>query len=385
MELVAVRNELIAEKLKTSEMRRTLNIINMQVTSFFSQYIKSIEQCVARTDIDISVPQNEAETPGTSTSQSALIFRPNAIQRAIDPEIPNVLHTIMEESLVEDSFDRRASIPTSTPFARETMIREEDEEASTPRMSHLAHSMVLPSPSPVRFVTSRTKRDYTFSTHASMPSPSQSSTLVSPTSNDNSSQHPETDDMSSEGEATETTTEEISKQPNPRRQNISVGLDSSEDEETVNAANDEETLNVAKESFKSPESMFNMSVSKIPLKEALINVTKLDTTPKTVNRYLNAFSKERNETEENENDPSGTIEPSDQENMIADQENTMADESTALATSTISLPTSSKSSTVLKRKSSTDVARRSTGRPKRKAKLCVSLAEKPLKSKLRRS
>lgn len=47
-ELTSVRQELLKEKLKTSELRRALMQMNGQVTSFFTGYMNNLQTCIER-------------------------------------------------------------------------------------------------------------------------------------------------------------------------------------------------------------------------------------------------------------------------------------------------------------------------------------------------
>lgn len=47
-ELVATRNELMSEKLKSSELRRAIMVMNGQCINFFNGYMKNLQDCIER-------------------------------------------------------------------------------------------------------------------------------------------------------------------------------------------------------------------------------------------------------------------------------------------------------------------------------------------------
>lgn len=47
-ELIVTRNELMNEKLKSSELRRALLVMNGQYMNFFNGYMKNLQDCIER-------------------------------------------------------------------------------------------------------------------------------------------------------------------------------------------------------------------------------------------------------------------------------------------------------------------------------------------------
>lgn len=128
-ELLKTRNELMLEKLKSSELRRTLLMINGQMSQFLNGYITSMQSCIDTTDLEVTLPcqlSNEKspqliERNGVE-NQSAMSFRPASKtqeQVPFDTSRVNLLHTICEENSEENVLSRFSvndPVVASTPF-----------------------------------------------------------------------------------------------------------------------------------------------------------------------------------------------------------------------------------------------------------------------------
>lgn len=119
-ELNLTRNDLISEKMESTELRRTLLTMNGHFTAFFNNYISNLENCKNRTNLDVTVPglnKENLQPFHASTSSGVFQYRPvnkSHFSVPIDPDRPNVLHTICEE----ESFSADPSGPkiSSTPL-----------------------------------------------------------------------------------------------------------------------------------------------------------------------------------------------------------------------------------------------------------------------------
>lgn len=352
-----------------------------------------------RTDLNISLPLslNQDQTfAASSSTQNPIVFRP-PVQPILNSS--NLLNTILEESLAEN-----VSVSPSPPMVFSTPVVQNEYEAETRRVGN----ELMTSQSPLQSPPRRSKR---FSSKTSSPS---SVRLSAPARRPKRSV---LDDTSSDDEP-------ISPEKNSfvsrRRKKVSVDLTEDEDnEETSNVsqseafnttvqthvdthdvsnevpsdahdasyathsnAHDASILSREKDHVTSEIPITEVSISQNPLRTVLVNVTKLITTPNTTNRYKKIFHAKTPEEI--------LIESDDDERENRAGNDSFASNSSQATTTSCSTATSYTSSTVLrasrKIKATSDVPRRSTGRPKRKARpLVASLAEKKLNRKMRRS
>lgn len=349
-ELIRTRNELMAEKLKSSELRRALHIMNSQCTDFLNAYMMNLQKCIERTDLEITMPgatqTNHIISDGAGCSsdvnQGAIQFRPIRVHQ---PNETNILNTIHEETGIETRFDVNGSMVSSTPLTQAVLrdtqnlqppgpyYPEKDGETST---------AATRNPTPKRL---------------SLPKKTSRGTLPLT--------HRMSEDSSSEEEEElhEKAQDVTRRQNNTRRQNVTVELCREDCEEVTDVSQAE------------------LSISKYQLKELTVNVTKVQATSSTLNRYAKAFISSPKEV-------SVTIE--DKREEVKENIRESSIESTLTTASFASFATSVSSSQISrvtrKRKAVSEVPRRSTGRPKRKARLVIAtLAEKPINRKMRRS
>jgi hypothetical protein len=371
-ELIIVRNELMAEKLKSSELRRALNIMNGQCTNFFNAYMLNLQKCIERTDLQITIPgdfqadPNIASTSGQSAPQNIPLSRPTKFPQPVDPNVPNILHTIIEDTgdtrfLVDDP------IIASTPFVptvntnqnRLSQFLEEEEEdevtTPTPRVS-------IP------------KRSLTAATRSSAATrPSRNRIL---------------DETSSEEEMEAVTFVQHSRNIT-RRQNITVDL-SVEEEEDESRIDD--TVVVAN-NHQDQENL-NETVSNYLIKDVQINVEKCDVSISSIDTFKACFVPPEEAAPEPEPEPININTEAVKENINVNSRavsidsalSTTSHATTATTTSSLGTSLSTTSKVPRKRKAISEIPRRSTGRPKRKARMAFStLAEAPLNRKMRRS
>jgi hypothetical protein len=324
----------------------------------------------------------------TSADQGAIVFRPIREQDAIDDNIPNVLHTIMEETAATNVFESEALV-TSTPFLREESIQEESEIDST---GPALQNQSIASPSPARSASRR----------------NSSSDSSQNTSVKRRTRSPEPARPVRQRVIVDTSSEDELDAPSPmrlpsvsRRQNIAANLTQDEEslgeqtEETLRPSNDtsvDGTLQESKEQTleKSTEMIaeeFSLSdLSKIPLKECSINFVKCPSTPTTISNFTKTFIKNPPVTEENEaSETENSQENKAPEESSDDDDDLESVTSVATSASYASISSNATSKSSYKRKAA-EVPRRSTGRPKRKARMLVtSFSEPSINRKMRRS
>lgn len=434
----------MSEKLKSSELRRALNIMNSQCTDFFNAYMMNLQKCIQRTDLEITMPGDlpaDHNRAGTSSAitQGPIPSRPAKVQQLNDTNGPitNILNTIMEESVVNTRFQVDDPLVSSTPLVP-SVLRDIQN--------------LLPTPEEVAEETSTAASvSETF-----VATPKRASSGARP------SIHQVSEETSSEDELGNVTVRGNSRvfsrnQNNTRRQNITADL--RQDEETINEAetiNEEEIINEEESTVDVVDTadvtQVDLSISKYPLKELSVNINKLNPTISILDCYRKSFAAPRPEErlEEDEDEPGEenvrentrevsvdstlsttsyastaastskattsskqsrralriiprrskdrpkrkavqVLESDDESNDESDanepenfKENVRETSVESSMSTTSTATTNSKVSR--KRKALTDIPRRSTGRPKRKARMQISsLAETPLNRKMRRS
>lgn len=142
-ELVSTRNELMNEKLKSSELRRILMVLTGQCTHFFNGFYTNIQQSMVTTDLDITMPPEfyPLQTHDVASTSSGVVFRPYSRAKApsmVDPNVVNCLNTICEET--DENNSMIAPHKTSTPL---TVLREIQNFA--PPMSAIEESTDMDS------------------------------------------------------------------------------------------------------------------------------------------------------------------------------------------------------------------------------------------------
>lgn len=75
-ELGLLRDNLMQEKIKSSELRRTLRVMHAKFTIFYGDYAQLMKRCVETTDLDLTLT-NEA---GTSEGRAYLFKPPSRMQ-----------------------------------------------------------------------------------------------------------------------------------------------------------------------------------------------------------------------------------------------------------------------------------------------------------------
>lgn len=302
----------------------------------------NLQKCIERTDLEITMPDAGLQTDrfdvaGTSSAvlTGSGLSRPNK-QLPNEQNIPNLLNTIQEESAFDNRFLENEDIVASTPLVSNipglqlsASLLEEEEEATDP-------SLVIPP----RKQTSTPKRS------SNLPRTS-TQRIYDETSSEEELKLDEIDQKIRQN---------VTQRPNvTQRQNVTVisceVLEVTEESREVEATEEAE------------ESLADLSVTNFPLKELHINMTKTQIPSAAIKQYKEAFI------------ASHSIADVSKEN-----EREESVETTTSATST------STTRGRRKRAMSVDAPRRSTGRPKRKARqLVASLAEGPLNRKMRRS
>lgn len=70
-EITLLREQLMQEKIKSSELRRTLRVMHGKFTIFYGDYATLMKRCVENTDLDLAL------TPEAGTSDGrAFLFKP---------------------------------------------------------------------------------------------------------------------------------------------------------------------------------------------------------------------------------------------------------------------------------------------------------------------
>jgi hypothetical protein len=367
-ELIRTRNELMAEQLKCSELRRAINVMNQQCSDFFNAYMLNLRKCIEKTDLGITMPaqmndtQDAAGCSSSSTGQGAIIFRPMRMHQPNETNLnlPNILNTIVEESTVDAQFHLNDPIVASTPFIS-TVLRDSQNIIQLPRAffpEKESETIEMVAPTPKR---------------SSLPKLLSQGVRLS--------KQRISEDTSSEEETTLPEQEKtyVTARNNTRRENIAVNL-SQDDDDSIQDLNQEETI--------AEVSQAELSISEYPLKELTVNVTKIQATTSSLSTYTKSFILpqpqvlpvpnkivlEDKQDEIKENIRAASIESSTSSSM------------SNFSISTVASSTSQVSKASRKRKAVSEIPRRSTGRPKRKARpVFASLVEKPLNRKLRRS
>lgn len=336
-ELSRTRDELMVEKLKSSELRRALNIMNLQCTDFFNSYMLNLQKCIERTDLEITMPG-----VGTSSAAANCTSRPNK-QLATETNALNLLNTIQEESAFDNQFLDNENIVASTPLITNSPRHPpspsllEEEEVAGP-------SSLVMSP---RNLISTPERSSTFSR------------MSKQRDNDETSSEEEFE-LSVIDEGMLTSVTKIQKDIT-RRQSLSVS-DESSAEELMNESRETEDV--------TEKSVANLSLTNFPIRELHINLTKTSVPTTVIKQYKESFI------------PSQQI--ADHQDESTETKENIREESVDTTTSTNSSLSMIKGRR--KRPALVEIPRRSTGRPKRKARqLVATLAEVPLNRKMRRS
>ena len=327
----------MAEKLNTSELRRAMNISNMQVTGFFESYIRNIKTCVERTDLEINLPEhNQAST--SDFNQNVIALQSRRGQQPVDMELNNELNTILEETGDENLFNSINAIVSSTPCEQRGIVEQEESPLTTEMLQ-------------------------TFETVSSLASAETSHSKRSPLGSANrkrSSARPLNHRISEETSSEEEESPNKDVFVNKRRQNITI-VSSDTDAIDEFQESDEDFLD------------YSRVQSKFPLKEAVLNVTKLDISASTTKRFKKAFhDTETEEDEENRALKEGSVD-SNYSSISAVTSNTCSSSMTA----------SKASKAPRKKKAPVVVPPRTNVRPIRKARP-QNIREVSLKGKLRR-
>lgn len=131
-ELVATRNELMSEKLKTSEFRRTILAVNSQACHFVNSYIHSVQRLAQQTNLDLTMPDINLRGSWSPATIPADVQEPTTSQQPMrkyqqpsdytDMNPDNILNTICETSHEETTsnspFVHLELNAASTPFQR---------------------------------------------------------------------------------------------------------------------------------------------------------------------------------------------------------------------------------------------------------------------------
>lgn len=331
--------------------------MNQQCSDFFNAYMLNLQKCIEKTDLGITMPaqMNDTQDAGcssSSTGQSAIIFRPLRMHQPNETNfnMPNILNTIAEESAVHAQFDQHDPIVASTPLIS-TILRDSQNTrpppASFPEEEDGTMEMIIPTPKtssksdPQKVRLSRQR-------------------ILESTSSDEETELPE-QEMTF-----------VTSRNNTRRENVAVKPSIDDD--------DESTEDLIQEDSIAEVSQANLSISEYPLKELSVNVTRLQAATSTLSSYTKSFILPQPQVLPV---PALIVEDEIKENM---RESSIESSMSSFSISTVASSTSQVSKVSRKRKAVSDVPRRSTGRPKRKARpVFASLVEKPLNRKLRRS
>lgn len=326
-ELEVHRNDLRIEKIVSSELRRSMSVLVGQVNGFFNGYVSNLQTVIQRTNLNITMPGEDSRT--LSRPRTA-VERPT--RTTPDPGAPNLIYTICEEpsmtSLTETLTETANDSYAEGIDEQRTRFSSKDKAifASTPLSTAQCSKSAAPSCSkPDDEYHQRIQSNLDDETQASV----QASLAGSPRPNS----------------PVESITDTPKRATPENRQSSNVS------ETPIESSTEEE-----------PEDQASSPASRVV--DCSVDVAKVDLNASVVEEYIKRFSSEPRESSVESNVSSYS-------------------ESTQMTTQ--SEPTSSISGTTRKPRAEVK-PRRSTGRPKRKVRLCVgSLAEKSLLKKLRRS
>lgn len=386
-EVLTLRQELMAEKTATSELRQALLMVNGQISQFFNTYIKTLQRCVERTDLQITLPlleprgsPNFVDTTSTApTIQIPKVFRPTnrTDQEYLESNRNNLLNTICEETTDDSRDESRFSINdpnvASTPFPDLYQGRREvNAQLSPDRLSEkTGTSTELPSGSEV--VTNTQK---------------QCSSLEETDGNEAANLEESSTSILDETPKRST----AAAAPLIARR---ISQDSSPEPEDENEETRDEDQSI-NDSAQSETSLVEIKTIKCSA-----NVTTLKPTKSQLKLYQKYFGNCSSTDEDEKVDESQTDAGSDDfgnvsatemevnEELLSDADTELNDDVLSIAGTSTTYQESdgaSESSSKRKRKIKEILPRRSTGRPKRKTRQAIaSLAEKSLKTKIRRS
>lgn len=150
-EMNAMRNDLMEEQLKSSELRRALMVLNGQCSNFFNVYIANLQACMERTDLSLTLPG--ATTPGAPTAAGsaetpeAIILRNlSRFAHPFDPSRQNTLDTINEEISDENRFmATNNNVVASTPFQNYPLLEIQNLQPTSSRQAAASATPKRPS------------------------------------------------------------------------------------------------------------------------------------------------------------------------------------------------------------------------------------------------
>lgn len=92
-EIALLRENLMAEKIKSSELRRTLRVMHGKFTIFYGDYADLMERCVEHTDLDLAL----GPEAGTSDGRALLFKPPSKMQGMCVMLLFNLVTTIYSQ------------------------------------------------------------------------------------------------------------------------------------------------------------------------------------------------------------------------------------------------------------------------------------------------
>lgn len=305
----------------------------MQVTSFFESYLRNIKTCVERTDLELNLPEhNQAET--SDVNRNAIALKSKRGQQPVDMETNNELNTILEETGDENLFNSINVIVASTPLNQREIVEQQESSVDAETLQ------------PFETASPAT------SAPTSHPKRSSAQKVIR-----NRSTRPLTQRISEETSSEDELSPRKDIYVNHRRQNITT-ISSNTD-----AIDDDQDSD---EDYPADSA----DQSKIPLKEAVLNVTKLDVSASSTKRFKKAFQDAESDEDE------------DEENH-ASKEGSVDSCSSSISAITSPNTGTTKSKATRKRKAPDEVSLRYNDRPIRKAKPKHFYVDS-LKGKLRR-
>lgn len=363
-EIVSVRNELIGEKLRSSELERTLQVINGHFTVFLGNYVSNLENCKSRINMDVTLPGFRNDAPSLITvndqSSSGIQFRPNRFQYVapVDSSHPNILHTICEEdSLMIDSSGPKVS-STPLPAALYDITTRRKPET------------LIPCTSPINSNSKSVDQE-----NIHNPKPNFRN-LVQEEADD--------DEISANRQSVERTSNETNQSGVVQSSDESNG--SMNPQEAANISNVLLDLVVDITDYIPTDSQMDLFNEKFQKEATGINTSKAGDViaqPEESNQ-----GNDRGGTEVKESSSTEVKKESVEQQLMEQDENdptNQEDKSLSSLDNTSSTSASSVQSNPRKRKIKTVVARRSAGRPRRKVRSEGPLTEAKLNTKMRRA
>lgn len=129
-ELFTIRNDLMTEKVKSSELRKCILTLHGHSTQYFDGFFNSIQSFAQKTDLEMTIPGHHHHSNSSTAVTPAVVRSQRPALRVPEEQyISNrLLNTICEESQDENRFslDGSPSIVSSTPMVAAGSVHNKD-------------------------------------------------------------------------------------------------------------------------------------------------------------------------------------------------------------------------------------------------------------------